>query len=284
MAAGPDPPAGISFANWPGYIDRDPADPQQSPTLAGFTRRTGITVRYSEPITGLLGYSLPWQAGLTGIGYNLAATGRPVRSMTDLLTSPDLRGRVSLVTDMRDDMGLILLDQGHDPAAFSNAEFDLTLDILDRAVRAGQIRSVTNQYPDALDRGDDIAACVAWAGDLMALRRRNPAVHFVLPEAGGMLWTDNMMIPAHAQHAAEAQRLMDYYYEPPVAAQLATALLFICPVAGAEPWAGRLGAGLTGQQYVFPPRETLAAAHYFRQLTPVENSIYTERFTSVLGL
>ena len=337
-------PRRLSFANWPGYIDRDPADPYRYPTLAGFTSRSGIEVDYSEPIAGneqffssigvplamgqnpgfdivvlsdwmvdqfiglgwaheldpravphaanllpclresplagVLGYSLPWQAGLTGIGYNLAATGRPVRDMRDLLTAPDLRGRVSLVMDMRDDIGLILLDQGHDPACFSDAEFDLALETLNRAVQAGQIRTVTNSYRDALVRGD-VAACVAWAGDLLDLARHHPQLRFTLPGPGGLLWTDNMMIVEPAPHPREAQQLMDYYYEPEVAARLAASQLFICPVAGAEAW---ISPGLAGQEYVFPEPEVLASARCFKRLTPVQNSIRTEQFSSVIGL
>ena len=340
----PAPPRRVSFANWPGYIDRDPADPSRYPTLAGFSRRSGVAVDYSEPITGneqfftsigvplamgqnpgydlvvlsdwmvdqfaglgwareldpqalphavnllpalrksplasVLGYSLPWQGGLTGIGYNLAATGRPIRGMRDLLTAPDLRGRVSLVRDMRDNIGLILLEHGHDPACFSDTEFDLALEALNRAVQAGQIRTVTNSYRDALVRGD-IAACVAWAGDLLQDGRRHPGLRFTLPEAGGLLWTDNMMILEPAPHPREAEQLMDYYYEPGVAARLAASQLFICPVAGADEWAGPAPAG---REYVFPPPEVLASAHYFKRLTPVQNSIRTEQFSSVIGL
>lgn len=347
MMAGPDPLREIRFANWPGYIDRDPADPRVHPTLAEFTRRTGITVRYSEPITGneqffssigvplamgqspgydlvvlsdwmvgqfvgigwarelpadavphaanllpalreaptadLLRYSLPWQAGLTGIGYNLAAAGRPVTSMSDLLTSPDLRGRVSLVADMRDDIGLILLDHGHDPGRFTNAEFDLALETLAWAVQAGQIRTVTNSYLDALDRGD-VAACVGRAGDVLSLRRRNPGVHFVLPEAGALLWTDNLMILAHAQHPREAEELVDYYYQPDVAARLAASQLFICPVAGAAECLRRTDPALARERYVFPPPELLAAGRYFKRLTAVQNSVCAEQFSSVVGL
>jgi spermidine/putrescine transport system substrate-binding protein len=335
----------VSFANWPSYIDRDPADSGLRPTLAEFTRRTGIAVDYREPVTSneqffssigvplamgespgydlvvlsdwmvaqftglgwarkyqpeavpnaanllpalrdpamadLHGYSLPWQGGLTGIGYNLAATGRPVTSMTDLLTAPDLRGRVSLVADMRDDMGLIMLSNGHDPGAFTNAEFDLAVEALYRAVTAGQIRTVTNNYLGGLDRGD-IAACVGWAGDVLSQRPHNPDLRFVMPEAGGLLWTDDMMILAHAPHAQEAERLMDYYYEPEVAARLAASLSFICPVTGADAWASPPGPA--HRRWVFPPPEVLAQAHHFKRLTPVQNSVCAEKFSSAAGL
>ena len=342
----PDALVRVRFANWPGYIDRDPAAPDRYPTLAGFTRRTGIAVDYSEPISGnerffssigvplamgdnpgydlvvlsdwmadqlarlgwarelsadavpgaarllpalrettlagVLDCSLPWQAGLTGIGYNLAATGRPVTGIGDLLTASDLRGRVGLVADMRDVMGLILLEHGYDPAAFTSAEFDLALEALRRAVQAGQIRTVTNSYQDALTRGE-LAACVAWAGDVLDLQQQDPNLGFTLP-SGGLLWTDNMVILAHAAHPEAAERLMDHYYQPDVAAQLAASLRFVCPVAGAEAAARRFAPALAREPYVFPPPALLAATHCFKRLTPVQNAICQERYSQVVGL
>ena len=339
----------ISFGNWPEYIDYDPDDHRLHPSLAEFTRRTGIAVDYSEPVTtnehffarvavpqalghsggydlvvvsdwlvgqfigmgwaralrpegiphaenllpalrvppldAVYGYSLPWQAGLTGIACNLAATGRAVTSVTDLLTAPDLRGRVSLTADMRDVMGLILLDQGHDPASFTNAEFDLALEVLAESVRAGQIRTVTNRYRAGLARGD-IAACIGWSGDVLSVARSHPQVRFAIPDAGALLWTDNLMIPAHAQHPAEAERLIDYYYQPEVAARLAVSLMFICPVEGAAEAVPSTGLRLSGdqQRHMFPPPEVLAASRCFRMLTPVQNSVYTDRYISTVGL
>ncbi len=90
-----------------------------------------------------------------------------------------------------------------------------------------------------------------------------------------------MMILAPAQHPAEAEQLMDYYYEPEVAARLAASQLFICPAAGAEAW---VGPALASPEFVFPAPELLASAHCFKRLSPVQNSVHTEQFSSVIGL
>ena len=338
---------GVSFANWPGYIDTDPADPDRHPTLAEFTRRTRISVDYSEPIgsdeqfvarigiplgmgagTGYdlavlsdwmvtqlirLGWveeirpdavpnaarllpelraapladvgshSLPWQAGITGIGYNLEATGRQVTSVSDLLTAPDLKGRISLPSDMRDVMGLLLLDRGAEPGSFTAVEFDLAMEEIEHAAAAGQICAVTNHYLGGLARGD-IAACVAWSGDVLTVQKHNPQVHFAIPDAGGLLWTDDMVILARAHHPRYAEQLMDYYYEPEVAARVAAARMFISPVTGARAAWRRTEPELTHPEYVFPPPELLARTHYFARLTPVQNAVYTEKFVTALGL
>jgi spermidine/putrescine transport system substrate-binding protein len=236
----------------------------------------------NHPLPDVRRYSLPWQGGFTGIGWNSAVTRRPVTGMSDLLTAPDLHGRVGIVAEMRDVMGLIMLDMGTNPASFTGAEFDGALAMLDRAVRSGQILTVTNDYSARLDKGQ-IAACTAWAGDVISLNQTNPLVQFALPAAGGMLWTDNMVIPAFAHHKENAENLMNFYYQPGPAAQLSAYELFICPVLGAQASVRQVDPALADQQYVFPSPVTLAQAHYFMQLPPTLAATYNTRFATVVG-
>jgi spermidine/putrescine transport system substrate-binding protein len=337
----------VRFANWIDYIDQAPSGPRRHPTLAEFTRRTGIAVEYSEPISGneqflgqigialalgrgtgydlivlsdwvvaeLIGlgwaeplsaaltpnarrllpvfrdwpvpdirrYSLPWQAGFTGIGYNLDLTHRPVTSMLDLLTAPDLRGKVALVEDFRDVMGCLMLDLGIDPASFSQAEFTRALAVLGRAVRAGQVAMVSNYYYEALARGT-IAASVAWAGDVLAYQPQAPSLRFAWPAAGGMIWTDNMVIPAQAIHRENAERLMNFYYESAIAAQLTVSQEYLCPVLGTQAVMRRLDPGLAGQPYIFATPEVLQNAHFFEILSPAQSAAYTARYLATVGL
>ncbi len=337
----------VRFANWPGYLDQAPTDPGQHPTLAEFTRRTGIAVEYSEPIDGneeffaqigmplALGestgydlvvlsdwlipeliqlgwldalspggvpnasrlrpefrnwpvadvrrFSLPWQGGLTGIAYNMAATHRPVTSMHDLLTAPDLKGRVSLVADMRDVMGLIILAEGGNPAAFSSTEFGSALAMLRRSIQTGQIRAVTNDYTAGLSQGT-IAACVAWSGDVLGIQPSNADVRFTWPSAGGMLWTDNMVIPAFAGHKENAERLMSYYYEPAVAARLSAQELFLCPVIGADVAMRQVDPALAEDRYIFPTPKILQSSYHFMILSPQQSMDYTASYNETVGL
>ncbi len=178
-------------------------------------------------------YSLPWQSGVTGIAYDSSVTGE-VGSISDLLTNPDLNGAITVLKEMRDTMGLILLDQGADPADFTEDEWASALAALGAAKDSGQIRQFTgNNYAQLLAQGT-IAACIAWSGDVIQLQFDNPDIKFVIPEAGGMLWSDNMLIPINAQHKANAEAWMNYYYDPAVAAELAAWVNYICPVEGAQ--------------------------------------------------
>jgi spermidine/putrescine transport system substrate-binding protein len=235
------------------------------------------------PVPDIRRYSLAWQGGFTGIGYNAQATRRPVTSMTDLLTAPDLRGRVSLVADMRDVMGLILLDMGSDPSDFSTAEFDAALAMLSRSVTAGQIRIVTDYYLPELTKGT-VAAGVAWAGDILFGREENPHLQFAWPKGGGMLWTDNMVIPAYARHKANAERLMNFYYRPEVAAQLTAYERYICPVLGTQAAMQGVDPALAGEKYIFPSPAMLKSGHHFKILPPAQRARYAASFQTAVGL
>lgn len=228
-------------------------------------------------------YSLPWQSGLTGIGYNAKATGKEIRSIDQLLTDPDLKGKVTMLTEMRDTMGLILLAMGKDPENFTDDDFMAGIDALQRAVDSGQIRRFTgNEYSEGLARGT-IAACVAWSGDVIQLKFEDPQIQFVAPETGLMLWSDNMLIPNKAEHKKNAETLMNYYYDPEVAAELAAWVNYICPVQGAQEAMKDIDPELADNPLIFPDEETLAQTHDFRGLTEEEERRYDDAFAQVTG-
>ena len=203
--------------------------------------------------------------------------------MTDLLTSPDLRGRVSLNTGMSDVMGLVLLDMGSDPADFTAAEFNAALNRLRRSVQAGQNPAVSNYYLAGLVKGT-IAAGVAWAGDILFGQSENPDLGFTWPQGGGMLWTDNMVIPALARSRANAERLMNFYYQPEVAAQLAGYVRYTCPVLGAGAAMKQIDPALAGERYIFPTPQLLRSGHYFKILTAAQSRQYNTAYQNTVGL
>jgi spermidine/putrescine transport system substrate-binding protein len=235
------------------------------------------------PVPDVRRYSLPWQCGFTGIVYNLAVTHRPVTSMNDLLTSPDLHGKVSLPTNYQDVMALVMLGIGIDPATFTDREFGAALAVLSRAVQAGQITMVTNYYGPDLLKGT-IAAGVGWAGDVLYFRQQNPDIYFTWPQGGGHIWSDNMVIPARARHGENAEWLMNFYYEPDIAAQLSKYERYMCPVLGTQEAMRRLDPGLADEKYIFPTPGLLDSGHFFKILTPQQNSGYTARYQSIVGL
>lgn len=286
LAAGQDPGYDlVVMADWvlAQFVEHGWAA-ELSPSL--LTQAWRLEPRFHDwPVPDLRRYALPWVGGFTGIGYNLDQTHRAITSMTDLLTAPDLRGRVSLVAEMRDVIGLILLDQGSDPADFTPGEFRAAIAMLQRAVNAGQVRIVTDNYlPYLINPKNPVTAGVVWGGDILASQATNPALRFTWPKGGGMLWTDNMMIPTLTPVRENAERLMNFYYQPHVAAQLAAWMQYICPVRGAQAVMRHLDSALAGADQIFPSAALLQSGHYFQILSKGQIFRYTAAFQNAVGL
>ncbi|WP_328501429.1 spermidine/putrescine ABC transporter substrate-binding protein [Streptomyces sp. NBC_00457] len=229
-------------------------------------------------------YSYPWQGISTVIAYNKKALdGIEVKSVSDLLDNPKLKGRIGFLTEMRDSVGMTLLDMGKDPAKFTDDDYDAAIARLQKAVDKGQIRRFTgNDYTSDITSGD-FAACIAWAGDVVQLKADSPDVDFVIPDSGYMTSTDNMLIPNKARHKTNAERLMDYYYEPEPAAELAAYINYVCPVDGVKPYLAEIDEDAADNPLIIPDKEMAAKSHAFRSLSSKEETAYEEKFAKLTG-
>jgi spermidine/putrescine transport system substrate-binding protein len=226
-------------------------------------------------------YSLPWQSGMTGIGYDPERVGYELTSIQQLLEDPKLKGKVTFLTEMPDTMGLMILDGGGDPSSVKKADFDKAIERLRQGVDSGQIRQFTgNDYSGPLAKGD-IWAAVAWSGDMVQLSADNPNLKFVVPDAGGMIWTDNMLIPKGGD-VFTASTFMNYVYEPKVAAQIEAYVNYICPVDGAKAAMETIDKELAANQLIFPDEATLAKVKIF-DAAAADNTDYKQAFQAVVG-
>lgn len=229
-------------------------------------------------------HSYPWTGIPAVIAYNKKATGgRSVTSVSQLLEDPELKGRVGLLTEMRDTVGLTLLDMGKRPEDVTADDYGAAIARLRKASDRGQIRRFTgNDYTGDLTRGD-LAACMAWAGDLIQLRADNPEIEFAVPDAGYMTATDNLLIPAGARHKKNAERLIDYYYEPKVAAKIAAYINYVCPVDGVRAELAKIDKKLADNPLILPDEEMAAKSHAFRSLSSKEETAFEDAFAKLTG-
>jgi spermidine/putrescine transport system substrate-binding protein len=227
-------------------------------------------------------YSAPWQSGLTGIAYNKKYLPKGVGSFGELLTRPDLRGKVSMLTEMRDTMGLIMLSQGADPANFTDHQWQNAMDALTRATSDHQIRRFTgNDYIQDLKAGN-VVACEAWSGDVANADAED--LVFVPPEEGMMIWADNMLVPNLAPHIGNAEKWINYYYEPETAARLADYNFYICPVKGAQQAMEKIDPDAVHNELIFPTEKTLSQTHSFMALKEYQMREYEGAFSDVTGV
>jgi spermidine/putrescine transport system substrate-binding protein len=225
-------------------------------------------------------YSMPWQSGMTGIAYNKKETG-PVTSIEQLFTDPALKGKVTCLTEMPDTMGLIMQSNGDDPTTVDPAAYDKAIGTLQDAVDSGQIRRFTgNDYGDDLSAGN-VAAAMAWSGDVVQLQLDNPNLEFVLPDDGGMIWTDNMLIPTGGD-VFTASTYMNFVYEPKVAAEIEDWVNYICPVEGAKDELLKIDPGVAKNPLIFPTEDMLANVKSF-DAEAADNPDFKEKFEAVTG-
>jgi spermidine/putrescine transport system substrate-binding protein len=227
--------------------------------------------------------SLPWQSGMTGIAWNPKSTGgKKIESIDQLLTDPTLKGKVTLLTEMPDTIGLVLLALGKDPATFTDADFDAACAEIQKAKDAGQIKGFTgNDYTKPLASGDT-AACIAWSGDVVQLKADNPTLGYALPQKGFMLWSDNLVIPNLARHKKNAETLINYYYDPAVMAQVVDYVNYISPVKGVKEELLKIDPGVAKNELIIPSPETLTRSHVFRGLTAEQETSYNRKFQAIV--
>ncbi|WP_181805175.1 ABC transporter substrate-binding protein [Streptomyces shenzhenensis] len=229
-------------------------------------------------------YSYPWQGISTVVAFNKKAlNGVEVKSVSDLLDNPALKGRVGLLTEMRDTVGMTMLDMGIDPGKFTSDNYDAVIARLQKAVDKGQIRRFTgNDYTSDLSKGD-LAACVAWGGDIVQLQADNPDVGYVIPDSGYMTSTDNLLIPNKARHKTNAERLIDYYYEPEPAAELSAYVNYVSPVADVKPYLAKIDKSAASNPLIVPDKAMGAKSRSFRALSSKEETAYQQKFAKLTG-
>jgi spermidine/putrescine transport system substrate-binding protein len=201
-------------------------------------------------------FSLPWQLGMTGLVVNTAEA-PDVKSINDLF-DPQYKGKVEMLTEMRDTVPLVMKADGVDPAEATTQDWLDAIDKIGEAADSGQIRKFTgNDYTRDLASGDAVAV-IGWSGDAVQLQADNPDIQFVMPDEGCMLWGDNMVIPVGAPNPTAAYEWMKYVYDSQNQAQITNYNYYFTPVDGVKPILQKEGSDAAKSNLVFPPADFTA--------------------------
>ncbi len=227
-------------------------------------------------------YSVPWLSGMTGIGYNPKKTGRELTSINDIF-DPKYKGQVTMLTEMRDTIGLVMLGLGKDPAKATAADVKAAAAKITKARESGQIRKFTgNDYAEDLAAGN-IAVAIAWSGDIQGLAADNPDLRWLAPKEGAMLYSDNMMIPKTSDRQDLAMAWINYVYDPAHSAQIVAGAPYLSAVKGAGTALAKIAPDLASSPLVNPPDELRNRLHVFKALTEAEDTEYNRIFQSAIG-
>jgi spermidine/putrescine transport system substrate-binding protein len=226
-----------------------------------------VDAQASPPFDPDRKFSLPWLSGMDGIAWNEDLTG-PVTTVSQLFEDPKLHGKVTVWTEMGDTLGLVLLDNGDDPSKVTDESFDRALE------------RVKNDYVQPLAKGD-YAACFAWSGDVAQLVVDNPKLHWGVPEKGGIIWTDNMLIPLGGD-VPTASTYMNFVYDPKISAKIAVETTYISAVKGVKDEAVKIDPDAAKNPLIFPDDNILAQLHQ-NDPAMLNNDDYVTKWQEVQG-
>ena len=236
----------------------------------------------SPPFDPKRDYSAPWQSGQTGIIYLDDKVKREPKSVDDLF-DPAYKGKVTMLSEMRDSVGTVAASLGYDPEKATLDQFMEAVDLIDKHVQSGQIRGFTgNEYIKDLPKADSWLV-LGWSGDAITLSAEQKNIKFERPEAGFHLWTDNMQVPVGAPAAYTAEKFMDFVYQPEVAVDITAYVNYVCPVKGVQEILAKRDPALAESSFIFPTEADLANAFVFRGLEPEEARELDDAFQRVLG-
>src|SRR5215208_5901431 len=225
-------------------------------------------------------FAVPWQSGMTGliVRTDLAPE---IKSICDLF-DPKYKGKVEMLTEMRDTVPLVMKCEGVDLSKATEQDWLDAIDKIGQAADSGQIRRFTgNDYARDLTSGD-VDAVIGWSGDAIQLQADNPDIKFVMPTEGCMIWADNMVIPVGAPNPTAAYAWMDYVYQPENQAQIANYNYYFAPVEGVKPILKRIDPPAAKSELIFPSEAFTKNCDVAPPLTGEEEQRVTRAFEGVL--
>jgi len=229
--------------------------------------------------------TLTWQGIMGGFGWNTKTNPKGLRTLDDLF-APQNKGKIVVLSEMRDTIGIILLSQGVNLQTVTEDQFMNAVDFMAGKISDGWIRGVKgNEYAEDLTSGD-ATAVIGWSGDMFILASENEGkFDFAIPESGGTISGDNFIIPTPvgAEAKANAEKLINYYYDPVVAAEVAAYVNYVCPVKGAQAEMEKIAPELANSSYIFPDDAMSKKLNVFRSLTPAEETSWAEAFQQAQG-
>ncbi len=222
-----------------------------------------------------LKYGVPYMWGTQGIGYRISKVDGEPNSWGDILESDKYAGRIALLEDQRAMIGFTLKYLGFPMNSVNAAEIAKARDLL--------IKNKKNFKTFAPDSGQDLLLsgevdlAVEWNGDIVQIMEEDKDIAYVVPKEGGMVWMDNICIPAGAPHPNNAHAFINHIQDPVVNAEAANTIHY--PTANLSAQKMVLPADLANPS-IYPPEETLANCE---QVVDVGDAtrLYDEAWTAI---
>jgi spermidine/putrescine transport system substrate-binding protein len=227
-------------------------------------------------------FTAPYMSGIVGLAYNRAATGRDITKVDDLWDTA-FKGKVSVLSDTQDSLGMVMLSQGNSPEKPTTDTVQKAIDLIREQKDKGQIRRFTgNDYADDLVAGN-VAVAQAYSGDVVQLQADNPGLKFVVPEAGATLGVQCMVIPYTAQNQKAAEAWIDYVYDRENYARLVAYTRYIPVLSDMTDALNRIDPTAASNPLINPPNEILDRVKQWPSLSDEQVKEFNTAYVAVTG-
>jgi spermidine/putrescine transport system substrate-binding protein len=227
-------------------------------------------------------YTAPYMTGMVGLAYNKAATKRAITKIDDLW-DPAFKGKVSLLSDMQDGLGMIMQSQGNSVSEPTMDGVQKAVDLVKEQKDKGQIRRFTgNDYADDLAAGNIVVA-QAYSGDVVQLQADNPDLQFVIPESGGDWFIDTQVIPYTTQNQHAAEAWIDYVYDRVNYAKLVAFTQYVPVLSDMTDELNKIDPKLGSNPLINVSDADKAKLHTWASLTDEQTQQFNTAYASVTG-
>src|SRR5882757_1229410 len=224
----------------------------------------------------------PYMSGMAGLAYNRSATGRDITKIDDLW-DPAFRGKVSMLSDTQDGLGMVMLSQGNSPETPTTESVHEAIDLIREQKDKGQIRRFTgNDYADDLAAGN-IAVAQAYSGDVVQLQADNPDLKFVVPEAGSTIGVQSMVIPYTTQNQKAAEAWIDYVYDRDNYAKLVAYTRYIPVLSDMTDALNKIDPTAASNPLINPPKEILDRVKQWPSLSDEQVKEFNAAYVALTG-
>ena len=225
-----------------------PLDHAKIPNMANIDQRFA-----DAPFDSGRQYTMPYMWGTLGIGYNTKKTAGVPDSWKYAYESDKYAGRISLLGDARNVIGLALKYLGKSLNTKDPNEIKLAEDLI--------VAHKKNIKVFAPDNGQDLLAsgevdiAQEWNGDILQVMKENKDLNYVVPTEGSLVWQDTIAIPSGAPHPDNAHKFINYILDAKAGADIASFINYASPNAAARKL---LDDNYNKNTTIFPPAEVLA--------------------------
>ena len=225
-------------------------------------------------------YTIPYQAGMDALVVNNDKVKNPPKSWADLW-NPEYAGRMVFLDDSRVVIGMALLTLGYDVNTKDPAQLEQAKAKLKELIP--NVKLFDSDSPKTALIAGDVDLGITWTGEAFTAHQENPAINFVYPTEGSILWQDNWAMPVGAPHADAAYAWINYTMQGDIFWMMLRDFPYINPNKAALDFAKKNEADLYNaymdSPITNPPVDAVKAGHRVDDVgdaLPLYDQIWTE--------